>query len=137
MGKTSAEMVRESLELVEVSTSVFAEDFYDLLFLRAPATRALFSDDSEAQGQKLIHTLLQALRAYDKPGELVGSLKRLGNMHAQKGITNKDFEVFLDAFSECMLGQLGDRWTSEHEVALSETLRFIWKVMMSGVDSNS
>lgn len=91
-------MTNEDILLVQLSwrkvlpvKEDLAELFYLKLFELDPALRALFREDMEQQGTKLVQMLTAAVRALDRMDALLPVVSELGMRHAAYGVRDAHY----------------------------------------------
>src|SRR3954470_5029725 len=77
--------VQHSWRIVLPHKETFAALFYRKLFQLDPPLRALFSDDMDQQGAKLIQMITAAVRGLDRLDALLPVVRELGSRHLSYG----------------------------------------------------
>lgn len=98
----------------------FGEVFYRRLFETAPAARAMFTGDVEAQGRMLTQVLQAAVYGLSRFGEVARGLAAIGRSHAGYGVTAVHYHVFGQVFMETVAEVLGNAFDAEVEAAWKE-----------------
>jgi hemoglobin-like flavoprotein len=85
-----------------------AEDFYHLLFERAPELRVLFrAEDMEGQGMRFMTALSVLVERLDRPGEMAAELRELGRGHSAYGVKAQHYPPMREALLDTMRAKLG------------------------------
>lgn len=113
----------------------FGQTFYARLFERAPAARALFSGDMEAQSRMIVQTLQMAVYGFSRFRDLVPGLVALGRSHVRYGVHAAHYAVFHDAFLDTVRTVLGDACTPDVEAAWGGAVDRILGAMSRGARS--
>lgn len=82
----------------------FAARFYELLFQRARAVRALFPDDLSEQQSKLGQTLCLLMASLHDRERLIPALRRLGAAHVGYGAQSAHFAVVGEVLLQTLQG---------------------------------
>ncbi len=127
-------LVRESCGRLPSDQVELTREFYRQLFGMAPATRAMFAPDMSDQHDRLLHALLAAVRALDRPEVVEDHLRRWGTMHRRMhGVTDEMYVYVGHALVRAVHHILGHLETS---VASSWIAVYEWMaaVMIEGAD---
>ncbi len=109
------DQLRQSFERLQSEFDQFSTDFYERLFRRAPALRAMFREDLAGQGMKFMTTLREVIfHAQDTEGE-GDRLEELGRGHASLGVTADHFAPMEEALIETLRDTLGDECSDDLE----------------------
>ncbi|MGK4002636.1 alpha/beta fold hydrolase [Sorangium sp. So ce1036] len=84
--------------------------FYERLFAREPALRALFPPDMREQRLKLAATLQLVIDNLRAPDKLLEMLEALGRRHAGYGVAPEHFDALGRALLEALEELEGDAW---------------------------
>lgn len=103
--------------------------FYSDLFGRWPHLRRLFGVHMREQRGKLRATLALVVRSAADLDAVTPALEQLGQVHADLGITDEDYEHVAVSLLAMLKEYLGDRWTPEIEAAWTEAYTVVVKVM--------
>jgi nitric oxide dioxygenase len=99
------------------------EDFYHILFRRAPHLRTLFrEEDMAGQGMKFMTTLAVLVDKADRPEEMGAEVRELGKGHAAYGVRAEHYEPMREALIETMRRKLG----TEFDAALEAEWRVLY-----------
>ena len=102
--------VRDTWAKVIVHREALASRFYTLLFQKAPQTQALFKNDMQAQGVKLIDTLNFIVDHLDEPDLLLPAARDLAVRHVSYGVAPEHYEIVGACLIEAMQSILGDEF---------------------------
>ncbi len=103
--------------------------FYQDLFERAPAVRAMFPNDLKAQERMLLQALINIVEYMDAPDELVPFAQELGRKHAAYGTLPDHFPVVGASLIATLQHFSGDSWTPEIEAQWGEAYGVLAQVM--------
>jgi nitric oxide dioxygenase len=112
-----------------------AEAFYNRLFEIAPETRALFHNDMQVQGRKLMQTLLMAVNALNHMEVLLPQVRLLGQQHGDYGVKPADYEPVGAALLWTLKQRLGTQFTPEIEEAWKMLYQVVTAEALSGRDA--
>jgi hemoglobin-like flavoprotein len=124
--------VRDSFQPVERQAHIAALIFYRRLFALDPSLRRLFQADIEAQAQKLMAMLGQAVDLLEQPARLNSILKELGRRHAGYGVQTAHYEIVGEALLGMLDDVLGDRCTPEVRAAWTKLYGLMATAMQRG-----
>jgi hemoglobin-like flavoprotein len=110
-------LVQESFAEVQRISAEAARLFYQRLFELNPQLRALFKNDMEEQGRKLMHMIGLAVRGLDRPEELLPAVRALGARHAAYGVRDEDYETVGAALIWTLAAGLGPSFTPATKAA--------------------
>src|SRR5262249_5848108 len=125
MTSEQTRLVQQTFELIAPKAHVAALLFYQRLFTLDPSLRALFQNDIEQQGVKLMQALRFAVAAIDRPLELEPVLESLGRRHVYYGVQESHYETLGDALLATLESLLGSAFTPE----VKEAWRAIYTLM--------
>lgn len=126
--RRQAQLVQETMKLATPS-EVVADLFYRRLFTLDPALRALFHDDMEAQGKKLMAALALVAHNLEHPERLLPVVRRLGQRHVSYGVQPEDYRPVGGALLWALAQVLGEAFTPEVEEAWAATYRLLASIM--------
>jgi nitric oxide dioxygenase len=131
MESEQIELVQSSFAKVEPITAAAAQMFYARLFEIAPEVRALFKNDMDDQGRKLMMTLSVVVNGLGRLDEIAPVARRLAIRHVDFGVEAKHYAP-VGASLLWTLGQaLGDGFTPEVEAAWTAAYTTLSGVMMA------
>jgi len=126
-------VLKESFELAcpsDREKQLFAEQFYQRLFVTYPQVRPLFAHtDMQEQTKKLMASLVLVLTTLTKPEVLLPTLQRLGQRHTDAGVQVKHYPMVAEALLATFAARLGDRWTDELQEAWTGAYAIIATLM--------
>lgn len=127
--------LRTTFEALAPQGEALVARFYELLFERAPETRALFQGSSmqEQQG-KLLAALKLLVGAADKPDELLPVLHGLGRRHQDYGAQPAHYELVGETLLDVLEEFAGDLWSPEAHRAWRETLALVTEKMLAAYE---
>lgn len=117
MRAADIQIVRDSFQTVERQAHIAALIFYRRLFSLDPSLRRLFHHDIEAQADKLMAMLGQAIDLLDQPARLIPLLRQLGHQHASYGVETTHYDLVGQALLGMLEDVLGDAYTPDVRAA--------------------
>ena len=126
------QLVRTSYKTITAVNPQIVSTFYARLFSLAPDVRPMFSDDIEAQADKLRMTLQVALSSLNNPTTLIPVLHHLGQTHHQLGVTRDQYQLVAEVMIDTLADEAGDAWTPEISAAWAALLAFVAETMQTG-----
>lgn len=127
-------LVRSSFGAVISDSIGAASDFYDRLFVIAPAARPLFPDDMTAQKSKLMMTLATVVDGLDNPDLIGPIIQELGRRHVAYGALPEHYAPVGEALIAMMKARLGAGFTAETEAAWVEAYGAVTALMLEGAE---
>ena len=125
-------LVQASFEQVKPIADVAAKLFYGCLFELDPRLEALFVDDLEEQGRKLMRMIGLAVKGLDSLDELVPTLLALGGRHASYGVAEQDYITVRRALLWTLEQGLGAAFTAEVKEAWVTVYTLLADTMKAG-----
>lgn len=126
-------LIRASFEPLKPLAAPVAQAFYNQLFTRDPALRALFrGGDMAEQGARLMQMLGAAIDLLDRPGALMPVLLKLGQRHVAYGVEAAHYESVGAALLETLAAGLGDGFTDEVREAWTTMYIHVARTMQQG-----
>lgn len=107
------ELIHGSWAKVVPISDKAAELFYSKLFELDPELEALFPNDMEQQGKKLMTMIGTAVNALDRLGEIVPAVEALGERHVGYGVKDDDYDTVGQALIWTLAVGLDDAFTDE------------------------
>jgi hemoglobin-like flavoprotein len=115
---SSANLLRETLELTLSRDDTFPARFYERLFAAHPDVRALFHRSSPGAQNKMFAQKLAAIVDHiDDPAWLGRELSRLAANHVDYGVKPEMYPWVGDALIATLAEACGTAWTAEAEQA--------------------
>jgi hemoglobin-like flavoprotein len=129
----------DQIAVVEASFDSFYPDaydavaitFYDELFGRDPAMRALFPHDLHEQRRKLMMAFNIAIHGLRHPGSILPALSHLGHIHAQLGIQRSHYLTMEEALLATVQQHSGPRFTPDVASAWQAAFAVIAETMLT------
>lgn len=132
MTNEEIELVKTSWEKVEPISDVAAELFYGKLFEIDPTLKALFSDDIEEQGKKLMMMINTAVNGLDRLDQIVPAVQALAERHVGYGVTDGHYDTVGEALIWTLGQGLGDGFTDDVKAAWLTTYTLLANTMKEG-----
>lgn len=132
MRAAEIQKVRNSFQNVERQAHIAALIFYRRLFSLDPSLRLLFQHDIEAQADKLMAMLSQAIDLLDQPARLNPLLRQLGHQHAGYGVETTHYDLVGQALLGMLEDVLGDAFTPEVRAAWTHLYTVLATTMQRG-----
>lgn len=117
VSRRQSALIRESFARLRDRLEPASLAFYEALFTREPALRAMFRDDLAGQGMKFMTTLGYVVENIDRPEALGEKVEELGRVHAMIGVRAAHFAPMGEALIEALRAELGPVFTDEVEEA--------------------
>ncbi|WP_437285759.1 alpha/beta fold hydrolase [Sorangium sp. So ce406] len=133
--ETDADVVRASFARLASRAEALVARFYERLFGREPALRALFPPDMREQRLKLAATLQLVIDNLRAPDKLLELLEALGRRHAAYAALPEHFDAIGLALLEALEELEGDAWTPSTARAWSGAYAQIAEAMRRGLDA--
>lgn len=131
------DMVKSSWLELEPNLDGVAELFYDNLFRRDQALKALFSGDMLQQGRKLMQMISTGVGSLADPDAIIQPLRELGFRHQHYGVQEKDYRTVGLALIDTLKQGFADQFDQELEAAWTEFYALVSTAMIAGANSNS
>ena len=128
-------LVQSSFERLGPELPTLATRFYQELFRRDPALRALFTTDLALQKIRFAEKLTEIVRAMPDLGELLSHTRALGARHVGYGVRVADYETVRDALLGALAGVLGDSFDAPTREAWSTAYNLVAETMLEGAAS--
>lgn len=132
MTNEEIELVKTSWEKVEPISDVAAELFYGKLFEIDPTLKAMFSDDIEEQGKKLMMMINTAVNGLDRLDQIVPAVQALAERHVVYGVTDGHYDTVGEALIWTLGQGLGDGFTDDVKAAWLTTYTLLANTMKEG-----
>lgn len=117
VSRRQSALIRESFARLLDRLEPASVAFYEALFAREPAFRAMFRDDLAGQGMKFMTTLGYVVENIDRPEALGDKFEELGRVHAMIGVRAAHFAPMGEALVDTLRAELGATFTDEVEEA--------------------
>ena len=109
-----------------------AELFYGRLFSEHPEVKPMFQGDMQAQGEKLMKMIDQAVGSLDDLDPLIEPLKAAGKAHKDYGVAEQDYSKVGACLLWTLEQGLGNAYSKDVEDAWGETYKVLSSVMIDG-----
>ena len=109
--------------------------FYQELFGRDPALRALFTTDMAVQKVRFAEKLAEIVRAMPRLAELLGHTRALGARHVGYGVRVADYRTVEDALLAALAAVLGDSFDAPTREAWARAYNLVAEIMLEGAAS--
>jgi hemoglobin-like flavoprotein len=128
-------LVQSSFERLDPELPTLATRFYQELFGRNPALRALFTTDLALQKVRFAEKLSEIVRAIPTLDELLGHTRALGARHAGYGVRALDYRTVGDALIAALAAVLGDSFDAPTREAWVIAYNLMAETMLDGAAS--
>jgi NAD(P)H-flavin reductase/hemoglobin-like flavoprotein len=130
---SDAQLLKESLALIEPVRDKVVGYFYATLFVNNPKIRAMFPLTMDHQRDRLFRALTSTVQGIDRPEQLIPMLHQLARDHRKFGVRPEHY----DAVGSALIGAVkeysyGD-WTAEIEAAWIRAFGMIARTMIDAV----
>ena len=109
--------------------------FYQELFGRDPALRAMFTTDMAVQKVRFGEKLTEIVRAIPRLAELLGHTRALGARHAGYGVRAIDYRTVEDSLLAALAAILGDSFDAPTREAWAIAYNLVAETMLEGAAS--
>ena len=109
--------------------------FYQELFGRDPALRAMFTTDMAVQKVRFAEKLAEIVRAMPRLAELLGHTRALGARHSGYGVRAADYRTVEDALLAALAAVLGDSFDAPTREAWAIAYNLVAETMLEGAAS--
>ena len=107
------QLVQDSFAKVAPIADQAAALFYQNLFDRDPALKALFRGDMVEQGRKLMQMITVAVKGLDRLDSLVPAVQELGRRHVNYGVLPQHYDTVGAALIDTLATGLGPAFTPD------------------------
>ena len=128
-------LVQSSYERVGSELPALATRFYQELFRRDPALRALFTTDMALQKVRFSDKLSEIVRAIPRLDELLAHTRALGARHVGYGVRVADYQTVGDSLIAALAAVLGDGFDAETHEAWHIAYNLMAETMLEGAAS--
>jgi len=111
------QLVQQTFAMVNCVATTASHLLFNRLFELDPDLRALFHNDINSQRLKFMAALRFMVNALDDPDTLAAMADRLGQVHAARGITRKQYALLEDAWLWTLQRTLGRSFTPQVHAA--------------------
>lgn len=127
-------LVKDTWAMVLPIQEKAADLFYTRLFEQYPEVRPMFKGDMQAQGEKLMKMLDQAVGSLDNIDALIEPLKAAGKAHNGYGVAEADYQKVAASLLWTLEQGLGDAYTDDVKEAWTVTYTTLAGVMIEGAE---
>ena len=131
MDANQIDLVRSTFAKVEPIAPEAARMFYSRLFAVAPEVKALFKNDMEEQGRKLMTTIGVVVRSLERLDEVAPIAQKLAISHVEYGVKAEHYAPVGASLLWTLEQGLGDSFTSEVEAAWAAAYATLSGVMIA------
>ena len=128
-------LVQSSFERAVPELPALATRFYQELFRRDPALRALFTTDMALQKVRFAEKLTEIVRAIPRLDELLATTRALGARHVGYGVRVADYQTVGEALFAALASVLGDGFDAETREAWHMAYNLMAVTMLEGAAS--
>ena len=128
-------LVQSSFDRASQDLSALATQFYQELFARDPALRALFTTDMALQKVRFSDKLSEIVRAIPRLDELLAHTRALGARHVGYGVRVADYQTVGEALFAALASVLGDGFDAETSEAWHMAYNLMAVTMLEGAAS--
>ena len=135
-------MTPEQITLVQSSFARLGQElpalttrFYQELFGRDPALRALFTTDMTEQQVRFAEKLTEIVQAIPRLDELVAHTQDLGARHVGYGVRVADYRTVGSALLDALGAVLGDKFDDTTREAWTVAYNLVAEIMLAGAAS--
>ncbi len=132
MNEALIQRLEASFKLLAPRGPELIDHFYAHLFSKNPALRPLFPRDMVSQKQKLLTSLMLAIRGLRSPEKLRQPLLDMGRRHFSYQTKPEHYAVVRDTLIGVMRDMTGTGWTEQLTQDWSEALNLVAGVMLEG-----
>ena len=125
-------LVQSSFERLDPQVPAMATRFYQELFGRDPALRALFTTDLAEQEAKFADKLTEIVRAIPRLDELLAHTRALGARHLGYGVRASDYQTVGAALLAALAAILGDSFDAPTRLAWTLAYNLVAETMLEG-----
>lgn len=129
-------LIRRSWSLAIADKDSLARIFYSKLFEIAPDTQALFKNDLNQQGKKLVATLGFIVDSLDEPETLMDAAAALAIRHVDYNVSQDQYKPVGDALVYTLEELLADRFDQETREAWCATYAILSNHMVESAYPN-
>ena len=128
-------LVQSSFERVGPELPALATRFYQELFERDPALRALFTTDMALQKVRFADKLTEIVEAIPRLDELLAHTRALGARHVGYGVRVADYKTVGEAQLAALAAVLGDSFDAQTREAWYIAYNLMAETMLEGAAS--
>jgi hemoglobin-like flavoprotein len=125
-------LVQTSFERLGPQLPAMATRFYEELFARDPALRAMFTIPLALQEVKFAEKLTEIVQAMPLLDELLTHTRALGARHVGYGVRTADYQTLGDALLAALAAVLGDSFDAATREAWALAYNLVAETMLEG-----
>jgi hemoglobin-like flavoprotein len=125
-------LVQTSFERLGPQLPAMATRFYEELFARDPALRAMFTIPLALQEVKFAEKLTEIVQAMPRLDELLTHTRALGARHVGYGVRTADYQTLGDALLAALAAVLGDGFDAATREAWALAYNLVAETMLEG-----
>jgi hemoglobin-like flavoprotein len=125
-------LVQTSFERLGPQLPAMATRFYEELFARDPALRAMFTIPLALQEVKFAEKLTEIVQAMPRLDELLTHTRALGARHVGYGVRTADYQTLGDALLAALAAVLGDSFDAATREAWALAYNLVAETMLEG-----
>lgn len=126
-------LMRTSFESIITDIGATITVFYKHLFEIDPSLRAMFKDDVESQGGKLMAMLVTIITSYDRLDSVQTEMEELGELHVDFSVRPEQFEPVGEALIRTFEERLGGKFTPEVRAIWGRVYDRISEMAIAGI----
>jgi len=131
MTPQQVQTVQKTVKLILPAADSIAALLYKRLFALEPTLKALFHNDLEVQGGKLMATLILIVQNLDQPDRIVPAVRALGQRHVNYGVQPEDYRQVGRALQWALRQELGQALTEEMAEAWTAVYDYLASIMQA------
>jgi hemoglobin-like flavoprotein len=125
-------LVQSSFDRLRPDLPALTARFYQEMFQRDPALRALFPSDMAEQRVKFAQKLTEIVRALPRLGELLTHTRALGARHVGYGVRAADYPTVGDSLLAALAAVLGEKFDAPTREAWVLAFNIVAETMLEG-----
>jgi len=126
------QIVQRTIKLILPVVEPIAALLYERLFTIDPTLQALFHNDLEVQGGKVMSTIILVAQNLEQPERFLPALRALGQRHVNYGAQPEDYGPLGQAFQWALSRELGEMLSAEELEAWMAFYNFMTCIMQEG-----
>jgi ferredoxin-NADP reductase/hemoglobin-like flavoprotein len=131
------QLIKQSWALAGPVADKIAAQFYGLLFSRHPQVRQMFPAAMDAQRDRLLKALAQAIMNLDDPETMTAQLRDLARDHRKYGVRPEHYPIVGRCLLAALRANLPNDWNAEYEEAWSAAYEAIANIMIEAAEADT
>ncbi|MGL4290610.1 MAG: globin domain-containing protein [Phreatobacter sp.] len=123
-------LIRSQFGIVAARKDVFAQAFYEALFITDPTLRPMFPADMRPQRAKLVQALAHVILSLDDLGAVLEDVRTLGLRHVGYGVEPDHYNTVGEALLAALAETLGETFDDASQAAWALAYGTIADVMI-------